>query len=54
MKKPHDFKCWQCEDTGRVATQRYFPATKYQPAGTLLSEAPCPRCSPKPSAEAAR
>lgn len=54
MKKPHYFKCWQCEDTGRVATQRYFPATKYQPAGTLLSDAPCPRCSPKPSAGAPR
>lgn len=43
-------KCWQCNDTGRIETRRHFPARMYQPARTLLSDAPCPRCSSKPGA----
>ena len=37
--------CWLCDDTGRITTRTYFAATKYQPEGTLISEAPCPRCA---------
>ncbi len=47
--KGKTYNCWRCEDTGRIETRQSFPATKYQPAGMLMSDAPCPRCAPKPS-----
>ena len=36
--------CYRCDDTGYVETRTFFPATKYQPAGTVVDSVRCPRC----------
>jgi hypothetical protein len=36
--------CFRCDDTGYVETRTFFPASKYQPAGTLIGSVRCPHC----------
>lgn len=36
--------CWRCDGTKRIEVRKYFPATKYQREGVLITDEPCPRC----------
>lgn len=36
--------CYRCDDTGYVEIRIFFPATKHQPAGTVVDSVRCPRC----------